>query len=165
VKAQHDEVAELAKHLATEIFTPPRQMAQAVWTLAGGAAITEVVSTTTQPNHLSDITEVTWECMGIAGDAVIRVRGTRAGNNWHWNSDRAQTELPEPVIFGDLVPKTEIAGCRVLAVMSEDSEHWVTRWQVQLRSGESLPLPWSELDYDTQVQHENLALAIAKLLR
>ncbi|RZU16421.1 hypothetical protein EV645_3986 [Kribbella rubisoli] len=160
-----NELTTLAGQFRASDLRPPAEVVQALATLANSVQITHAIAATTQAKNVAAAPRVTWDCMALAGEALISVHGTRPAQEWYWASPgwKAGDELA--AVFGTLDPLSEVVGCRLLSVECMETEYWFTRWQLQLRSGDSRPIPWSATNGDGHQEHETFALEVAKRLR
>ncbi|MFG1820722.1 hypothetical protein ACGFIF_43690 [Kribbella sp. NPDC049174] len=143
---------------------PPRDVVQALTVLIGDAMVSHAVAVYDfgKPTMGSVETVASWECTGIAGDVLVRVSASRPGGEWFL--DDFDSGSAAPTVYGELVPLGEVAGCRLLSLQSYGDAECLTRWQVQLRNGDSFQIPWPK-DRLAQTRHEALALEVATRIR
>ncbi|MEV0283482.1 hypothetical protein AB0H36_05110 [Kribbella sp. NPDC050820] len=159
-------LAKLGEHFTANGMKPPLEVMQCLAALIDDADVTQAVASYTQEGEPKSPDErVTWECLALVNGSVIGVRASRPGRDWFWGAP-AWTVKGKATVFGDLIPLSEVAGCRLIGHEGESGEtEWLTRWQLQLKIGDSLAIPWPVREWNGRVRHEELARAIAKNLR
>ncbi|MFC9687812.1 hypothetical protein ACFTSF_04695 [Kribbella sp. NPDC056951] len=162
MEASINDLSTLAAHFKVNDSHAPLEVVQALATLIGGDALVQGVAAITEPLTSTDGNERTiiWDCMAIAGDMLISVRGYRFTKEWSWSVPRRGTTTTAPGITGWLEPLSEVAACQLVGLTSGGPERWTTRWEIRLKSGETRPVPWSDPDI-----HEAFADAVARRLR
>lgn len=144
----------------------PREIVQALAALIGDAEVAGSVSVynlepADGPEQKSC---ATWECMALAGGGVVNVSGSRVGGEWYLDNFDDPDSGTAPAVHGSVIPLREVTACRVLNVRSTGDAQWFSQWQLDLRSGDPLVIPWPRHKYG-QEQHEALAREVAKQLR
>jgi len=134
----------------------PREVAQALAALIGDAEVSHSVAV-----YEIEGDRVTWECMAVAGGAVVHVSASRVGGEWYADDFDAGGEAP--IVHGHFIPLDEVASVRLLELKSSSTTRWLSRWQLQLRNGDPQVIPWPR-HADGQEQHERLARAVADQL-
>ncbi|WP_405070418.1 hypothetical protein OG558_12745 [Kribbella sp. NBC_01510] len=149
-----------------ERIEPPFPVLHALASLIGDATVSTAITVhkLARASESSQETGTTWECMALAGDAVVHVSGARTGRDWYLGRVYDEDEDSTPVVIGSLTPLREIATCRVLKVWTISETEWIAKWQFELRNRDPLVIPWPDHLYGQQ-QHEALALDVAKRLR
>ena len=139
---------------------PPREVVQALASLIGDAEVLFSVAASARASETEEM-RTKWECMALAGDSLVSVSGSRAGD---WYMDDFYEDPVTPIIFGSLIPLREVAACRLLSVKSSVVTEWSARWQLEFQSRDALMIPWPS-HRTGQERHEALALEVAKRLR
>jgi hypothetical protein len=148
-------LANISRHFEDAGTAPPLKIALGVAALAADTPILHPVSSFTAGGNRS-----AWSCMALVGQSILSVEGFRAGDDWHLGGGYDEPE--EPTVYGSLTLVSEVTACRLLEIDSA-REYWL-RWQLQLRSGDSLQIPWPTADEGRQ-RHEALAAEVTKQLR
>lgn len=155
----------LAAGFASDGMKPPFEVLHCLGLLIGDAEVSHSVATYALETA-SDTAQqqAVWECLALAGGALVKLRATCEGRDWFLGGPN-WTVKGAPTFQGELVPLTEVSGCRLVHVEGSRTDSPVTRWELRLRSAQTLPIPWSERDWTSRENHEALALAVASHLR
>jgi hypothetical protein len=140
---------------------PPTQVVQVLAALAGDAEIAHPVAAYDYGGGAAEQIRTKWECMALAGSALVAVSASSAGE---WHADSFDDPATPPIIYGSLIPLGEITAVRLTEIRSLSLTAWLARWQLQLRSGDTQPIPWPK-HRTGQERHEAFALEIAKRIR